>query len=142
MLKEQNPTLLIGSPRCPPYLKLLKLSRAKGNQEEKMRLAVEARVHLHFCTQLYREQCKLARYFIHEQPSFKMSWEREEVARMVKTPGVTRVTGHGKRGTSWWMTNSLRIARARTCRAVGENLQSADIITDAEAARTLQKRTR
>ena len=53
------------------------------------RRAVE---HLSFCAELYREQLRHGRYFLHEHPAYATSWQEEVIKQVLSEPGVVTAT--------------------------------------------------
>ena len=74
MLNEQKPILLAGSPLCTAFSKLQNLNFSKMSKEEVTKIMAQARTHLHFCVDLYRQQIHNGRYFLHEHPDGATSW--------------------------------------------------------------------
>ena len=60
--------------------------------EEKLRLRVQARVHLEFVALLYREQVEGGRYFLHEHPRLATSWREDCIKAVSELPGVETIT--------------------------------------------------
>ena len=60
------------------------------------RFAQKARglLHLSFCIDLYREQHKHGRYFLHEHPWPAWSWRLPGMQALMATPSVTLGKGH------------------------------------------------
>ena len=81
---------------------------------ERDKLVIEARVHLHFCMQLYKDQMARHRYFFHEHPSTDAGCNAAGAQEVMGMPGVMRLIGResqcGMRSTGW-MTNSLHVGR-------------------------------
>ena len=48
--------------------------------------------HLEFCMQLYKEQLKNGRYFLHEHPAYATSWQEECVKKMMTEQDVEIAT--------------------------------------------------
>ena len=68
-IREERPLLLIGSPMCTAFSTWQRINdkiRCPITVAAEKRRAVE---HLDFCTQLYREQLRNGRYFLHEHPA-------------------------------------------------------------------------
>ena len=87
-IKDERPLLLIGSPMCTAFLTLQRVNNAfrdKATVEAERRRAV---MHLEFCVELYREQLKHGRYFLHENPGFASSWQAEAMQELEKEVGV------------------------------------------------------
>ena len=55
-IERGNPWLLIGSPMCKAFSRLLNILKEKRGEETIRRAMVEAMVHLECCIQLYRDQ--------------------------------------------------------------------------------------
>ena len=47
---------------------------------------------LEFCAELYREQIKGGRYFLHEHPATATSWQTDVIEKLLGKKGVVRVT--------------------------------------------------
>ncbi len=74
-VKSERPQLLIGSPMCTAfstYQRKNKLIRDPVTVAAEKRRAVE---HLSFCVELYKEQLKHGRFFLHEDPAYATSWQ-------------------------------------------------------------------
>ena len=56
LLDEERPLLLIGSPMCTAFSRLLAISAAKRDPADIKRQWDKAIVHLEFCCRLYRKQ--------------------------------------------------------------------------------------
>ncbi len=69
LLREQAPYFLIGSPMCKHFCTWQALNEARSSDPDKMRRAkTQARLHLSFVAQLYRDQLDAGRYVLHEHP--------------------------------------------------------------------------
>eukprot|EP00972_Heterocapsa_arctica_P024003 3536155-Heterocapsa_arctica.AAC.1 len=53
-----------------------------------------ARVHLHFCLELYTIQKAAGRYFLHEHPATATSWQDPKVLRFMQQHGVDTTIMH------------------------------------------------
>ena len=51
-------------------------------------------MHLEFCVELYREQMKHGRCFLHEHPAYATSWQEDAVKNLRSMP--VRVHGRGR----------------------------------------------
>ena len=51
-------------------------------------------MHLEFGVELYREQAKNGRYFIHEHPAYARSWQTDIIKNLMKEPGIMKATCH------------------------------------------------
>ena len=79
LIRQQKPMLLIGSPMCTAWSTWQFLNDVNRTPEERLRLKVEARLHLEFVAQLYHEQVQGGRYFLHEHPSQATSWDKKSI---------------------------------------------------------------
>ncbi len=91
LVRRTKPLFLVGSPMCTAFCTWQRLNAQKCNSEDMKNKLEQARVHLEFCFQLYREQLEGGRYFLHEHPKFATSWQEECVEELCKTPGVELV---------------------------------------------------
>ena len=74
---------------CKMFSRLQHLSGWNENKEEQW---IEAREHIRFVVELYREQVKGGRVFLHEHPASATSWDLEEIKKLEKEEGVEVVT--------------------------------------------------
>ena len=88
MIRQQKPMLLIGSPMCTAWSTWQFINDLKRTPEERLRLKVEARLHLEFVAQLYHEQVQGGRYFLHEHPANTTSWDEQSIKSVAKLPNV------------------------------------------------------
>ena len=90
--KSEQPTLLVGSPMCTAFSLWQRLNDKirdpKVCADEKAR----GLLRLSFCVDLYREQHRNGRYFLHEHPAQATSWQTEVVEKLSKEDGIIRVT--------------------------------------------------
>ena len=98
-IKEDEPTVVIGSPPCTMFSALQQLAiavnKSKPGWMEEWQLRLDqARRHIKFCCHLYDLQLKAGRYFLHEHPWSAKSWYLPEIAEMMNRPGVTVTKGH------------------------------------------------
>ena len=90
---DEKPLSLIGSPMCTAFSSWQRINTTLGDKyavEAKKKRAV---MHLEFCVELYREQLKHGRYFLHEHPAHASSWQQEAVAELMGEHGVVSVVG-------------------------------------------------
>ena len=126
LVMTQRPWLLIGSPACRPWSPLQNLPTGKRDEREFEAMRIRAAIHIRFCAELYTEQLKGGRYFLHEQPRCALSWKVPEMQDLIATDGVQLITGHmcahnmrvkDQMGEALvlkptgWLTNSPEIAR-------------------------------
>jgi hypothetical protein len=94
LIREQRPTLLIGSPMCAAFSQLQNLNKGKGDPAMKQELMKRAVAHVKFCCQLYELQVREGRYFLHEHPLVATSWQLPCVIQTMALPGVQVVIAH------------------------------------------------
>ena len=94
-----------------------------------------ALVHLSFCVELYREQLKHNRYFVHEHPASATSWQSEVMESLAAEPGVVKATcdqcqygmddldGNPIRKPTTFLTKAAEIAGQLTKRCNGRSGQ-------------------
>ena len=130
-VKEERPQLLIGSPMCTAFSTWQRINntiRCPVTVAAEKRRAVE---HLAFCMELYQEQMRHGRYFLHEHPAYASSWQEEVVQEIADMKGVvtatcdqclygceTQVKDPIKKPTTF-MTNSEEIAQQLSRRCSG-----------------------
>ena len=89
-LKAERPLLLVGSPMCAAFSRWQRINNLIRDpvtvQAEKKR----AIVHLEFCMELYREQIRHGRYFVHEHPVYATSWQEPSVEKLMGEIGVEK----------------------------------------------------
>lgn len=85
-IQDQKPLLLIGSPMCTMFSRLQHLRKWTESKEQRW---VEAVQHIKFVVQLYREQIRGGRFFIHEHPAGASSWGLRLVQELAREEGVT-----------------------------------------------------
>ena len=88
-IKEEKPLVVIGSPMCRMFSRLQRLS---GWNEKKEEQWIEAKEHIRFVVEIYREQLKGGRVFIYEHPESATSWDLEEIRKLEKEEEVRVVT--------------------------------------------------
>jgi hypothetical protein len=65
LIREMQPLLLLGSPKCAPFSVLQRLNKGSEEYERKLRKGIN---HLNLVMQLYIEQVEAERLFLHEHP--------------------------------------------------------------------------
>ena len=106
-VKEERPQLLIGSPMCTAFStwqRINNLIRCPVTVAAEKKRAVE---HLAFSVELYREQMRHGRYFVHEHPAYATSWQ-EEVIKNLLEEGAGRCTSHMRPMSLWLRIRSWR----------------------------------
>ena len=88
-IAEDKPELVVGSPPCTDCSILNRLwNFPKMDPKEVIRRRTMASVHLSFCCQIYLDQVKAGRYFLHEHPASADSWSHPGVTYVAKQLGV------------------------------------------------------
>ena len=66
LVKRTKPYMLVGSPECTPFSTIQNLNmRTPAGYDKVMAERAQGEVHLEFCRQLYMEQVRGGRYFLH-----------------------------------------------------------------------------
>ena len=89
---DSKPDLIIGSPMCRMFSRLMNLNRAKMGPERFDRAMKEARDHLNFCLEIYDIQERAGRYYLHEHPARATSWDLPEVRSFIMNHDAHLVT--------------------------------------------------
>ena len=89
-IREEGPMLLVGSPECKMFSALQQLSPWTIEKAKRLR---EAKVHMKFVCDLYREQIEAGRWILHEHPVGATSWKLESMTSILKMKGVSTVVG-------------------------------------------------
>ena len=130
ILERRRPLLLIGSPMCTMFSRLMQLNRKHFTDEEWKAKMEDAKAHLRFAFELYRWQQDEGRLWLHEHPLGASSWNLDFVKEFLEAPEVMKVRGDmcrwGMKAPSGenilkptgWATNSkhLAVALARRCK--------------------------
>ena len=69
MVRMSKPFIVIGSPPCTAFNKLQGWNRYKRDSDVAKSELKAAKAHVKVCFELYEEQRRTGRYFIHEHPS-------------------------------------------------------------------------
>ena len=132
-IRTEKPLLLVGSPMCTAFSTWQRVNnviRDKAIVDEEKRRAV---MHLEFCIELYREQLKNGRYFVHEHPAFASSWQEQQMQELEKESGVlTSVIDQCMYGSETpggepikkptrFITNSAEMIKQLSQRCLGKN---------------------
>ena len=86
--KEERPQLLIGSPMCTAFFTWQRINNLIGCPATVAAENKRAVKHLDFCMELYREQMRHGRYFLHEQPAYASTWQEEVAQKVLSEEGV------------------------------------------------------
>ena len=88
-------------------------------------------MHLEFCVELYREQMRHGRYFLHEHPAYATSWQEDAVKDLLAVTTVVTATcdqcrygctsedGSPVKKPTTFMTNAPELARELRTRCGG-----------------------
>ena len=150
-ISHEKPDVLVGSPPCTDCSIL---SRAwnfpRMDPQEVTRRRIAASVHLTFCCQLYLDQIKAGRYFLHEHPESADSWTHPGIVYIQGQKNVEIIKsdmcqfGMQSRAVDGtyrlvqkptkWMSNARcilrRLARRCPCRQGGVTMQTVDPTSD------------
>ena len=91
MVLKKEALLLIGSPMCKSFSKLMNWNWKRMKPERRDAMIKEGKAHLQFCMMLYRIQAENGLYFLHERPYSASCWKEpcvEEVMAMEKVQVV------------------------------------------------------
>ena len=86
--RKVKPDLLVGSPMCTLYSAWQHLNKYKTMSAYRRRLR-DARVHLEFVCELYRDQYRAGRLFLHEHPAGASSWDEQCILEVLGWKGVS-----------------------------------------------------
>ena len=86
-VKSERPQLLIGSPMCTAFSTWQRISNLF---RDPVTVAAEKRraVEHFFCVELYKEQMRHGRYFLHEHLAYATSRQEAVIRLMMNEPGV------------------------------------------------------
>ena len=87
LLKEEEPTLVVGSPMCTAHSPWQRINRTR-NPAAWRRKRRESRKHLEFVCRIYKMQIDAGRLFLHEHPAQADSWSEESITDVMRMPGV------------------------------------------------------
>ncbi len=84
-MREQKPTLVIGSPVCTPFSRLQALSwgRSRKTDAKLQNDLEEATRHMEFVAELYKMQDDAGRYYLHENPAQATFWQLACIQRVM-----------------------------------------------------------
>ena len=87
-VRREKPLLLIGSPMCTAFSTWQRINNGIRDKSVVAAEKKRAVMHLEFCIELYREQLKHGRYFLHEHPAHASSWQEEAMRGLMGEQGV------------------------------------------------------
>ena len=93
-IAELKPYIVIGSPPCTMFSQLQNLNKRHWSDAEWSARWTAARVHLQFCAQIYQDQLREGRHFLHEHPAWAKSWGLPEIQQITNRPEVVVVEMH------------------------------------------------
>ena len=127
LVKETKPYMLIGSPECTPFSSLQNLNmRTPEGCAKVLEARSRGEVHLQFCRDMYVEQMRCGRHFLHEHPLTATSWTVDAIKTLAESPLVHSVVAHqcafglksrDKRGEGFakkptrFLTSSIELAK-------------------------------
>ena len=91
-VKEERPMLLVGSPMCTAFSTWQRINDKIRDPYLVTCEKARAVQHLEFCVELYREQLKHGRYFIHEHPAYATSWQEKVMTDLMSESSVETAT--------------------------------------------------
>ena len=91
-VRREQPMLLVGSPMCTAFSSWQRINDKIRDPATCAAEKARGLLHLSFCVDLYREQHKHGRYFLHEHPAQATSWQSEVMERFSSEDGTLRVT--------------------------------------------------
>ena len=91
--EEQDPYIVMGSPPCTEFSRLLHISKSKRDPDVVARKRAAGERHLRNSVEVYRRQMARGRYFLHEHPKSADSWQEECIRKLEEEPSVVRVSG-------------------------------------------------
>jgi len=94
-IRREKPYIVIGSPPCTDYTTLNQnVNHPRMHPEEVRRRMIVARTHLDFVVQIYCDQLKEGRHFLHEHPASAASWKEESMKWLGGRRRVESVIAH------------------------------------------------
>ena len=132
-VKEERPQLLIGSPMCTAFSTW---QRINNGIRDPMVVAAERKravMHLEFSIELYREQLRHGRYFLHKHPAYATSWQEAAMRGFMGEIGVVTATcdqclygckavdGSPVKKPTMFLTNAPELAKRLRSRCTGKN---------------------
>lgn len=90
-IQERKPKVLVVCPPCGPFSPLQRLSRSKGNEQERERKRVEGEVLLAFAMEICEMQREAGRTFVFEHPKGSEAWSHDAVVRIRDQKGVFEI---------------------------------------------------
>ena len=84
--------LLVGSPMCTAFSTWQRINNKIRDPYVVACEKKRAVMHLEFCIELYREQLRHGRYFLHEHPAYATSWQEEAMRGLMGEQGVETAT--------------------------------------------------
>ena len=84
-IDKYKPRLIVGSPMCAMFSALQNLTPWSEEKQQRWR---EDRKHLQFVGELYKQQVKEGRWFLHIHPASATSWSLKEITDVMDMEGV------------------------------------------------------
>ena len=84
-IDKYKPRLIVGSPMCAMFGALQNLTPWSEEKQHRWR---EDRKHLQFVGELYKQQVKEGRWFLHIHPASATSWSLKEITDVMDMKGV------------------------------------------------------
>ena len=92
LVKSTKPFMLIGS---QPRTAISNMQNMQGQSRDLAKMAKEleyAKKHVRFCIELYMDQIRGGRYFLHEHQNSATSWKMPEIVALAAQKGVDLTT--------------------------------------------------
>ena len=93
LIKTTKPRLLIGSPMCRYFSRLMTMNWQRMDPDDARRKWNTAVSHIIFCVELYKLQLEAGRLFLHEHPHGASSWDLKVMMDLLADPRVVKVLG-------------------------------------------------
>ena len=90
IIEDEKPQLVIGSPPCSHFSKIMALNWPKTPRHKRRAMMREARDLLEFASRVYMAQYRSGRLFVHEHPESAQSWREPCMERLANLPGVVK----------------------------------------------------
>jgi len=95
IIQQMQPYVVIGSPPCTEWTRLNRnINHPRMHPEEVRRRMWEARVHMEFVAQIYKDQLRAGRHFLHEHPASADSWKEPQMRWLGGRPEVESIVSH------------------------------------------------
>ncbi len=130
-IDQEDPMFVIGTPMCTKFCSWQRLNDQVRPPDVVRREYYQAVMHLRFMAEIYHDQMRRGRYFLHEHPATATSWDEECMQEVMEAEHVDSVVGdrcmYGQeardgspvRKATKWMSNSPWVLKALSTRCAG-----------------------